>query len=123
MEHFIIGCQQRRVKSQRSGGVWVTNQPGLGKELRYISSYLGTASRNAMRPDSAADPLLSPFLFHAPQSRSINLQEAEQFEISSNSTRITRRSVNESQRQDEEKKMRGLCLGRIWSCQQSFEAW
>uniref|UniRef100_A0A7N0VIV8 Pentatricopeptide repeat-containing protein n=1 Tax=Kalanchoe fedtschenkoi TaxID=63787 RepID=A0A7N0VIV8_KALFE len=68
-----------------------------------------------MRPDSAADPLLFPFLFHAPQSRSTNLQEAEQFEISSNSTRITRRSVNESQRRDEEKKMRGLCLARIWS--------
>uniref|UniRef100_A0A7N0T615 Di19 C-terminal domain-containing protein n=1 Tax=Kalanchoe fedtschenkoi TaxID=63787 RepID=A0A7N0T615_KALFE len=113
LEHFTLqhthSIKQRRLKSQRSGGVWVTNQPGPGKELRDISSYLGTASRNATRPDSAPDPLLAPFLSHAPQSRNVNLQEDERFKISNISTRsdekrITGRSVDESQRQKGEEK-------------------
>ncbi|KAF8390506.1 hypothetical protein HHK36_025033 [Tetracentron sinense] len=57
--HFL----KRRKKSQRSS-LWTDNSGMLGKELRELSSFLGVTSTNGRgsTPDSAPDPVLSPFL-------------------------------------------------------------
>ncbi|XP_058076518.1 protein DEHYDRATION-INDUCED 19 homolog 6-like [Magnolia sinica] len=60
--HFTVQHShllKRRRKSQRMGAAVV------GKDLRELSSFLGVASTNGRgnAPDSAPDPLLSPFLY------------------------------------------------------------
>ncbi|XP_077228847.1 protein DEHYDRATION-INDUCED 19 homolog 5-like isoform X1 [Tasmannia lanceolata] len=54
---------KRRRKSQRTGP-WTNSTAMLSKELRGLSSFLGVASTNGRgnKPESAPDPLLSPFL-------------------------------------------------------------
>ncbi|CAM8933803.1 hypothetical protein QQ045_014441 [Rhodiola kirilowii] len=102
LEHFTLQHTQsikRRLKSQKSG-IWSADQPGL----RDISSYLGSASRNAKNHQPAADPLLSPFLFHTPVSDNNNLRDKDTFKIRestwSNEKRITHMPVDKSHKHD-----------------------
>ncbi|KAF8408324.1 hypothetical protein HHK36_007473 [Tetracentron sinense] len=67
--HFTVQhahLLKRRRKSQRSG-MRTNSSAMLGKEHRELSSFLGVTSTNSRRdtPDSAPDPLLSPFLCSA----------------------------------------------------------
>ncbi|KAL7222769.1 hypothetical protein ACSBR1_024464 [Camellia fascicularis] len=54
---------KRRRKSQKSG-FWSNSSSMLGKDLRELSSFLGSSSMSGRGNvhDSAPDPLLSPFL-------------------------------------------------------------
>ncbi|XP_057950685.1 protein DEHYDRATION-INDUCED 19 homolog 6-like [Malania oleifera] len=58
---------KRRRKAHRSS-LWMNNPATLGKELRELSSFLGSTTTNSrgIPHDSAPDPLLSPFLCNIP---------------------------------------------------------
>ncbi|XP_058102021.1 protein DEHYDRATION-INDUCED 19 homolog 6-like isoform X3 [Magnolia sinica] len=71
--HFTVQhwhLLKRRRKSQRTGAAVV------GKDLRELSSFLAVASTNGRGnvPDSAPDPLLSPFLYRlaTPHATTVN---------------------------------------------------
>ncbi|KAK9278540.1 hypothetical protein L1049_028109 [Liquidambar formosana] len=68
--HFTVQhahSLKRRRKSHKSG-FWTNSSTSLGKELRELSSFLGSTSRNSRgnTHESAPDPLLSPFLCSIP---------------------------------------------------------
>uniref|UniRef100_A0A5B6ZIX7 Uncharacterized protein n=1 Tax=Davidia involucrata TaxID=16924 RepID=A0A5B6ZIX7_DAVIN len=69
--HFTVQhahSVKRRRKSQKSN-FWSNTSAMLGKDLRELSSFLGSNSMNGRGNvhESAPDPLLSPFLFNIPR--------------------------------------------------------
>lgn len=69
VSHFTVQHMQsikRRKKSQKSG-FWSNVSPNILKDLRELSSFLGTSSAISSS-EPAHDPLLSPFLCNVPLS-------------------------------------------------------
>lgn len=69
---------KRRRKSHKSG-FWSNSPAMIGKDFRELSSFFGSSStsRRGNVPDSAPDPLLSPFLCNVPLSDPKGNQEDE----------------------------------------------
>lgn len=69
LSHFTVQHMhsiKRRKKSQKSG-FWSNVSPNIVKDLRELSSFLGTSSATSSS-EPAHDPLLSPFLCNVPLS-------------------------------------------------------
>ncbi|XP_073146571.1 protein DEHYDRATION-INDUCED 19 homolog 5-like isoform X3 [Henckelia pumila] len=65
-EHCFDLKNARRKKSLKSG-FWSNVSPNVVKDLRELSSFLGTSSATSLS-EPAHDPLLSPFLYNVPLS-------------------------------------------------------
>ncbi|KAH7866370.1 hypothetical protein Vadar_019460 [Vaccinium darrowii] len=79
--HFTVQHShlvKRRKKTQKSG-YWSNSSMMLGKDLRELSSFLGSNSMNGRESvhGSAPDPLLSPFICNIPLSDPKGNQEDE----------------------------------------------
>ncbi|XP_073128270.1 protein DEHYDRATION-INDUCED 19 homolog 5-like [Henckelia pumila] len=69
LSHFTVQHMhsiKRRKKSLKSG-FWSNVSPNVVKDLRELSSFLGTSSATSLS-EPAHDPLLSPFLYNVPLS-------------------------------------------------------
>ncbi|XP_011626204.1 protein DEHYDRATION-INDUCED 19 homolog 5 isoform X1 [Amborella trichopoda] len=77
---------KRRRKSQK-GGLWTYHTSIAGKEFRELSSFLGMGSTIPYIPNSAPDPLLSPFLSNSslPYTNESNTNSPSDGKITSNS--------------------------------------
>ncbi|CAL5375024.1 unnamed protein product [Camellia sinensis] len=86
---------KRRRKSQKSG-FWSNSSSMFGKDLRELSSFLGSSSMSGRGNvhDSAPDPLLSPFLCNVTLSDPKGNQDDDCSSSAGSTTSIVTRHVN-----------------------------